>query len=106
MGNLQFEFCTLSVKLKSMFAQRQLVVNLLGMTDTDIFYENLKQRLADQIGVSPEGLENLGLLQDTPVVKKGSPLDTLSHYLAQRLAFGKFYRQLSNFYFFIKHNEN
>ncbi|XP_037034075.1 alpha-aminoadipic semialdehyde synthase, mitochondrial isoform X1 [Bradysia coprophila] len=73
---------------------KQLVVNLLGMTDTDIFYENLKQRLADQIGVSPDGLENLGLLEDTPIVKKGTPLDTLSHYLTHRLAFGDDERDL------------
>lgn len=59
------------------------------MTDTDIFYENLKQRLADQIGVSPDGLENLGLLEDTPIIKLGTPLDTLSHYLSKRLAFSK-----------------
>lgn len=58
------------------------------MTDTDIFYENLKQRLADQIGESPDGLEALGLLEDTPLVKLNTPLDTLSHYLSNRLAFG------------------
>lgn len=90
MGILMCDLRILSVTLKSMFLQKQLVINLLGMTDTDIFYENLKQRLADQIGVRPDGLENLGLLEDTPIVKKGTPLDTLSHYLSQRLAFGKF----------------
>lgn len=76
-----------------MIVQRELVINLLGMTDSDIFYENLKQRLADQIGVSPDGLEKLGLLEDTPIVKKGTPLDTLSHYLTQRLAFGRLHSQ-------------
>jgi len=73
---------------------KQLVINLLGMSDTDIFYENLKQRLADQIGVSPDGLENLGLLEDTPIIKLGTPLDTLSHYLSKRLAFNSDERDL------------
>lgn len=59
------------------------------MSDTDIFYENLRQRLAEQIGVSADGLENLGLLEETPIIKLGTPLDTLSHYLTQRLAFSK-----------------
>lgn len=61
---------------------------MLGLTDPSIFYENLKQRLAERILVNPECLENLGLLEDTPVVKLNTPLDTLSHYLSKRLAFG------------------
>lgn len=60
------------------------------MTDTDIFYENLRHRLSEQIGVSADGLENLGLLEDTPIIKLSTPLDTLSHYLSKRLAFSKF----------------
>lgn len=59
------------------------------MTDTDIFYENLRHRLAEQIGVNVDGLESLGLLEDTPIIKLGTPLDTLSHYLSKRLAFSK-----------------
>ena len=31
----------------------------------------------------------LGLLDDVPIDKKDSPLDTLSYYLSQRLSFGK-----------------
>ncbi|XP_011207613.2 alpha-aminoadipic semialdehyde synthase, mitochondrial [Bactrocera dorsalis] len=65
---------------------RQLVINMLGMSDSSIFYENLKQKLAERIG-DAEGIESLGLLEDTPVVKLNTPLDTLSHYLAKRLAF-------------------
>lgn len=68
---------------------RQLVINMLGMSDSSIFYENLKQRLAERIG-NAEGLESLGLLENTPVVKMNTPLDTLSHYLANKLAFGMF----------------
>lgn len=59
------------------------------MTDSSIFYENLKQRLSEQIGVSADGLENLGLLEDKPIIKLGTPLDTLSHYLSKRLEFGE-----------------
>lgn len=70
--------------------QKQLVVNLLGMTDCSILHENLRQRLAEQIGVKADGLESLGLLDDTQIVKCGTPLDTLSYYLSKRLAFGKF----------------
>ncbi len=54
-----------------------------------MFYENLRTRLAERIGVSPDGLENLGLLEDTQIIKLGTPLDTLSHYLSKRLAFSK-----------------
>ena len=31
----------------------------------------------------------LGLLDDVPIDKKDSPLDTLSYYLSQRLSFGE-----------------
>lgn len=66
---------------------RQLIINLLGLQDTNIFYENLKQKLAERVG-NPDVLEELGLLDDTILIKMGSPLDTLSHYLSKRLAFG------------------
>lgn len=69
------------------------------MTDADIFYENLRQRLSDQIGVNADALENLGLLEDTPIIKLGTPLDTLSHYLSKRLAFSKY----SNKNFYVHH---
>lgn len=67
--------------------KKQLVVNLLGMTDESIFHENLRQRLYDQIGVNASGLESLGLLEDKPIDKYSTPLDTLSNYLSKRLAF-------------------
>lgn len=59
------------------------------MTDESIFYENLKDRLAEQVGNS-EGIEGLGLLDDKPIIKLGTPLDTLSHYLSKRLAYGNY----------------
>lgn len=62
---------------------------MLGITDSSIFYDNLKQRLSEHIGEDSEEIESLGLLEDTQVVKLDTPLDTLSYYLSKRLAFGK-----------------
>uniref|UniRef100_A0A1Q3EWG7 Alpha-aminoadipic semialdehyde synthase, mitochondrial n=1 Tax=Culex tarsalis TaxID=7177 RepID=A0A1Q3EWG7_CULTA len=72
---------------------RQLVINLLGLVDAEIFYENLRIKLAERVG-NIEGIEELGLLNNTPVVKMGSPLDTLSHYLSKKLAFANTERDL------------
>lgn len=66
-------------------------MNMLGLTDSSIFYENLKQRLSERISPSrADGIEQLGLLDETPVVKLTTPLDTLCNYLSKRLAFGEF----------------
>jgi alpha-aminoadipic semialdehyde synthase len=65
---------------------RQLVINMLGLVDSEIFYENLKQKLADRVG-DPDCLEKLGILEEVPVVKLETPLDTLSYYLSKRLAY-------------------
>ncbi|XP_068151010.1 alpha-aminoadipic semialdehyde synthase, mitochondrial [Drosophila tropicalis] len=72
---------------------RQLVTHLLGLSDSSIFYENLKQKLVERIG-DVDGIESLGLLDETPVVKLHTPLDTLSHYLSKRLAFEREERDL------------
>lgn len=86
---------------------------MLGLTDPSMFYENLKQRLAERIPMAHVDdieqlgaisfffdfqpnpnfhinfLFELGLLDETPVVKMTTPIDTLSNYLSKRLAFGK-----------------
>lgn len=72
---------------------RQLIINLLGLQDAEMFYENLKNRLAERVG-NTDGIEQLGLLEDTQLVKMGTPLDTLSHYLSGKLAFGETERDL------------
>lgn len=72
---------------------RQLITNLLGLADSSIFYDNLQQRLADRIG-SIEGIMQLGLLEEIPVKKCNTPLDTLSHYLTTKLAFSETERDL------------
>lgn len=63
------------------------------MTDEDIFYENLKQKLTERVG-NAEYLEELGLLEKTPIIKLGTPLDTLSHYLSKKLAYEPHERDL------------
>lgn len=62
---------------------------MLGLTDPTIFYENLKTKLAERIPAYVDCIEQLGLLDETPVVRLNTPLDTLSNYLSKRLAFGK-----------------
>ena len=65
-----------------------MVCNLLGIND-DIFYENLKRKLAERINSEEraESIEDLGLLEENSVVKLNTPLDTLSYYLSKKLAF-------------------
>ncbi|XP_061729291.1 alpha-aminoadipic semialdehyde synthase, mitochondrial-like [Cydia pomonella] len=68
---------------------RQFACELLGLTDSSIFYENLKTRLTERIGgAGAAGLESLGLLEDSVVVKRNTPLDTVSHYLTNKLKLG------------------
>uniref|UniRef100_A0A6M2DNH5 Alpha-aminoadipic semialdehyde synthase, mitochondrial n=1 Tax=Xenopsylla cheopis TaxID=163159 RepID=A0A6M2DNH5_XENCH len=64
---------------------RQFICHLLGLNDSNIFYENIKSKVVERVG-SADGIEKLGLMDDVPVKKLGTPLDTLSHYLAHKLA--------------------
>ncbi|KAG7306348.1 hypothetical protein JYU34_008972 [Plutella xylostella] len=65
---------------------RQFACELLGLTDSSIFYGNLKGRLTERIGpVGTHALESLGLLEDEAIVKRSTPLDTISHYLSKKL---------------------
>nr|CAD7596494.1 unnamed protein product [Timema genevievae] len=83
----------LTLGRSSLVPQRQLVCNLLGQSDSTIFYENLKRQLLERVGGSGtfrvEALESLGLLEDIHVIKLNTPLDTLSHFLSKRLAMGE-----------------
>lgn len=58
------------------------------MNDSNIFYENLKSKVVERVG-NADGIERLGLMDDVPLKKLNTPLDTLSHYLAHKLALGK-----------------
>ncbi|KAF2879699.1 hypothetical protein ILUMI_26475 [Ignelater luminosus] len=75
---------------------RQLICNLLEFQDCSIMFENLKTRIAEHTGsdFAVELLEELGLLDDVGVIKCGSPLDTLTHYLSTKLNLDKDERDL------------
>ncbi|KAK7060079.1 hypothetical protein SK128_026886 [Halocaridina rubra] len=66
----------------------QLICNLLGQLDSNIFPDNLRALVAERVDNEEQvaAIETLGLLQDDPVVKAGTPLDTLSHFLAKKLS--------------------
>ena len=65
--------------------------------DSSIFYENLRTRLSERIGpAGAQSLESLGLLDDVEIVKCGTPLDTVSHYLSKRLQLRKFFNSYTN----------
>ncbi|XP_064107735.1 alpha-aminoadipic semialdehyde synthase, mitochondrial-like [Macrobrachium nipponense] len=67
---------------------RQLICNLLGQLDSNIFPDNLRALIKERVGDESQlaGIEALGLLQDDSVVKLGTPLDTLSHFLNKKLS--------------------
>lgn len=58
-----------------------------------MFYDNLKNLVLREFDGDTQmvnGMEALGILDDIPVVKYGTPLDSISHYLNKRLAYGNF----------------
>lgn len=62
----------------------------MGFTTSDIFYENLKNKICERIGsVNTSGIEQLCLLEDKLVKKLNSPLNTLSDYLSEKFSFSK-----------------
>ncbi|XP_015600808.2 alpha-aminoadipic semialdehyde synthase, mitochondrial [Cephus cinctus] len=75
---------------------RSLICNMLGLENDNIFYENLKWKLAERVNseVRVQAIEDLGLLNDDPVVKMNTPLDTLTYYLSKKLCFEKNERDL------------
>jgi hypothetical protein len=59
------------------------------VVDPSIFYENLKTKLAQCVGAGcVNAIESLGLLEEDLVVKLGTPLDSLSHFLSRKLSIG------------------
>ncbi|CAH1999537.1 unnamed protein product [Acanthoscelides obtectus] len=75
---------------------RHLICDLLGLEDDTILLGNLRSKIVERTGseFSVELLEELGLLDDKLVVKKGTPLDTLTHYLTSKLSLEKDERDL------------
>ncbi|KAL5014858.1 hypothetical protein ScPMuIL_009128 [Solemya velum] len=63
----------------------------------DIFEDTLKELVYEKLGCCEARLQaiiDLGLLQDVPIEKQGTPIDTLSNYLSKKLAFGQNERDL------------
>ncbi|CAG5131011.1 unnamed protein product [Candidula unifasciata] len=57
----------------------------------DILEDTLKDLILEKLGGDQFRLESivgLGLINNDPIDKRGSPIDTLSNYLAKRLAYG------------------
>ncbi|CAD1468806.1 unnamed protein product, partial [Heterotrigona itama] len=75
---------------------RVLICNLLGLANDNIFYENLKRKLAEMLNSeeSVKTIEDLGLLEEDLVLKLNTPLDTLTHYLSKKLCYDKNERDL------------
>lgn len=56
---------------------------LLGITDYNIFYGNLKKQVYEKVGCDANrvnAIEELGLLSEELVVKQNNPIDTISKY--------------------------
>jgi alpha-aminoadipic semialdehyde synthase len=64
----------------------------MELPDTNLFYDNLKNAIYERLGKSShrvDAVEQLGLLTEDLVLKKDTPLDTLSHFLAKKLQLGE-----------------
>jgi alpha-aminoadipic semialdehyde synthase len=64
--------------------------NLVGITDDNIFYDNLKNQVYERVGRNDsrlKAIEDLGLLSDEMVVKHGNPIDTISIMKMNHLIF-------------------
>ncbi|XP_003487153.1 alpha-aminoadipic semialdehyde synthase, mitochondrial [Bombus impatiens] len=75
---------------------RVLICNLLGLANDNIFYGNLKRKLAEMLNSeeSVKAIEDLGLLEEDLVLKLNTPLDTLTHYLSKKLCYDQNERDL------------
>ncbi|XP_055948926.1 alpha-aminoadipic semialdehyde synthase, mitochondrial-like isoform X2 [Argiope bruennichi] len=71
---------------------KQFLCTLLGQQDQEMLTPNLKNLIYDVIGKSESqvaAIERLGILAEEAVVKCSTPLDTLTHFLANKLAIQK-----------------
>lgn len=69
---------------------RQFICRLLGLQSDSVFFDNLIEMISERIGGGPkrtQSIVQLGLLSEDPVERLGTPLDALSHHLANRLAY-------------------
>ncbi|GIY30410.1 hypothetical protein CDAR_262411 [Caerostris darwini] len=71
---------------------KQFLCTLLGQQDQELLTPNLKNLIYDVIGQSETqvaALERLGIIDEEPVVKFSTPLETFTHFLANKLAIQK-----------------
>ena len=68
---------------------RQFICTLFNYPDANILLTNLRHMVTERVGSESRmfALERLGLFEDEPIQKCGSPMDTLTHLLSKRLAF-------------------
>ena len=61
---------------------RQYMCHVCNQSDS-VFYDNLRDILMDRLESEKivKTIENLGLLSDQPIKKKGSPIDTVKYRL-------------------------
>lgn len=61
-----------------------------------IFYDNLKEVLLDRLESEKtvKVIEDLGMMSDEPIIKAGSPIDTVSLHLSKQLNYGKHERDM------------
>ncbi|CAG2186034.1 AASS [Mytilus edulis] len=68
---------------------KSYVCDVMGKSP-DTFYDSVKDMVFERVGHSEKKLQtiiDLGLLDDQVIDKKGTPIDTLCHYLAKKLAY-------------------
>ena len=70
---------------------RQYMCHVCNQSDS-LFYDNLRDILMDRLESEKivKTIENLGLLSDQPIKKKGSPIDTVSYSIFLKTKIGLF----------------
>ena len=56
----------------------------------DLLTSNVKNLVFENVGRDSQrvdALDKLGLLSDSPIDKKNTPMDTLTHYLSKKLSY-------------------
>jgi alpha-aminoadipic semialdehyde synthase len=67
---------------------KQFMTTQLGHQD-DILLSNLKNLIYERVGneFRVEAIEKLGLLEDEPIAKLNTPIDTMTYFLSKKLAY-------------------
>ncbi|KAI1292843.1 Alpha-aminoadipic semialdehyde synthase, mitochondrial [Halotydeus destructor] len=70
---------------------RQFLCTLVNHPEANIMLSNLRKLVEDKVGSEArvDAIAHLGLFDDEPIQKCNTPLDTMTHYLGNRLTFGQ-----------------